>query len=297
MAFQMGDSPLRVGAAQIGVELFEVERNVEKHLAWIEQARAQGVELLVFPELSLTGYEVGGRGYELGMSLNHPVLRRLAEAAGDMAVVVGFVEEGFAAQFYCSAAFLRAGKVRFVHRKLNLANYGAMEEAKFFAAGRYVETVPVAPPFTATILLCADTWNPALVHLAALHGATMLIVPTNSSLDAASGDFSKPRKWDIVLEFYSVIYAMPIVFANRVGTEGDHTFWGGSRIIDARGEVLARAGREDETLLCADLSYDAVRKARFELPTVRDSNLDLVDREVTRLVSRLGIPHLIRDDP
>src|SRR5690606_6270434 len=101
----------------------------------------------------------------------------------------------------------------------------------------------------------------------------------------------------IVLEFYSVIYGLPIVFANRVGTESGHTFWGGSRIIDPRGEVVVRAGREEEALLCAELSYDAVRRARFELPTVRDSNLDLLHREVDRLVSRLGIPEGIRDDP
>jgi len=129
------------------------------------------------------------------MGVRHPVLKKLAEAAGDMAVVVGFVEEGYAAQFFSAAAYLEQGHVKFVHRKLNLANYGAMEEAKFFAPGRYLETVEIARPFAGAILLCADTWNPALVHLAALHGATMLMVPTNSSLDAESGDFSKPDKW------------------------------------------------------------------------------------------------------
>jgi len=287
----------RVAAAQIDIALFDVEANVEKHLAWIEKARAQDVQLLVFPELSLTGYKVGSRGYQLGMDIHHRLLRKIAEAADEMAVVVGFVEEGYAAQFFNAAAYLERGHVKFVHRKLNLANYGAMEEAKFFAAGRYLETVEIARPFTGAILLCADTWNPALVHLAALHGATMLIVPTNSSLDAESGDFSKPDKWSLALKFYSGMYGLPIVFANRIGTEAGHTFWGGSRILDPHGEIVAEAQQQTETLVVGDVSYDAVRRARFELPTVRDSNLSLVHREVDRLVRRLGVPVRIRDKP
>lgn len=290
------DTVIRVAAAQIDVGLCEVEANLDKHLAWIERARGEGVELLVFPELSLTGYKVGSRGYQMGLDAQSPVLRRIADAAGDMAVVVGFIEEGYAAQFYCAAAYIEGGATRFVHRKLNLANYGAMEEAKFFAPGRYLETVAIKQPFSGAILLCADTWNPALVHLAALHGATLLIVPTNSSLDAESKDFSKPGKWNIALQFYSGMYGLPIVFANRIGEEAGHRFWGGSRILDPHGEIVAKVDDDSETLIVGELSYDAVRKARFELPTVRDSNLALVQREVNRLATRLGVPELIREN-
>lgn len=286
---------LRAAAAQIDIALCDVDANVEKHLAWIEDARAAGVELLVFPELSLTGYKVGHTGYTLGLGASDPLLARLAKAAGDMTVVVGFIEEGHAAQFFCSAAVLHAGKVLFVHRKLNLANYGAMEEAKFFAVGRYVETFRL-PPFDGSVLLCADMWNPGLVHLSALHGATLLLVPTNSSLDHESGDFSKPTKWDTVLRFYAMIYGLPIVFCNRLGEEAGHTFWGGSRIVDAHGDIVAQAGREREELLVGEISFEQVRKCRYELPTVRDSNLGLIQREIDRLAHRVGVPDHIRDD-
>lgn len=287
---------MRVAAAQIEPKPYDVHGNLEKHLEWIDKARAEQVDLLVFPELSLTGYNVGPRAPDVAMHIEDPALQLLAEAAGDMSIVVGFVEEGFAAQFYCAAAYLAAGKPAFVHRKLNLANYGAMEEGKYFASGRYVEPFPVRDPFTAVMLLCADTWNPALVHLAALHGATMLIVPTNSSLDAKTQDFSKPQTWDVVLSFYSAIYGIPIIFANRIGTEGDHEFWGGSRIMGPQGAPLAEASSDGEQLVIAEVSYQEVRTARFKLPTVRDSNLGLFQREVNRLVKRLGVPNRIRDD-
>lgn len=287
-------SALRVGCAQIDVVPFDVMRNVETHRELIAEAREQDVSVCVFPELSLTGYSTGERSYELAMKPSDPVLARLTEDAGDMFVIVGFIEEGYAAQFFNSAAVLRGGEVVFVHRKLNLATYGNLEEGKYFATGRYIEPFDLGDPFAGSILICADMWNPALVHLAALHGATVLLSPTNSALDSVSGAFSNPRGWEVVVSFYAMIYGLPVVMANRVGREDELVFWGGSRILGPRGEVLALASDEETTLLTADLSYDLIKRARFELPTVRDSNLALVEREIGRLAERVGVPQAYR---
>jgi predicted amidohydrolase len=284
---------LRTAVVQLDVVAQDIQANLERHLDFIAQARARDVRVLVFPELSLTGYRL--RSHALGMPYDSEVLSRLAEAAGDMFVVVGFIEEGFAAQHFNSAAVVHNRKIVHLHRKLNLATYGDMEEGKYFAAGRYLETFEVENRFNAAVLICSDMWNPGLVHLAAVHGATLLLVPTNSSLDAISGDDTKPGRWDIFLRHYSTIYGQPIAFANRIGTEGGFTFWGGSRIFDAFGNILASAERDEECLLVADLSYEDVCRARFELPTVRDSNLGLIQREIDRLASRLGVPEKFRD--
>jgi len=293
------DRRLKVGVAQIHPALGDVEANLEKHVDWIERARGEGVELLVFPELSLTGYDLRGRSVDLAIEVEHPLqhgaLRVIAEAAGEMFVVVGFIEEGFGAQLFNAGAVFHRGDQLFVHRKLNLANYGDMQEAKFFATGRYLEPFKLPKHFVGAMLLCSDCWNPALVHIAALHGATALIVPTNSSLDANSGDVTKPDRWDLVLRFYASLYGLPVIFCNRVGTEGNHTFWGGSRILDPFGEVQALASRDAEELLVVDIDLDAVKQARFLLPTVRDSNLDLIAREVDRLAQRVGVPRVVRD--
>jgi predicted amidohydrolase len=112
-------------------------------------------------------------------------------------------------------------------------------------------------------------------------------------VDPETGDFSKPERWDLVLRFYAMLYGLPIVFANRVGRERPFEFWGGSRILDPFGNELARAGTE-EALLVADLSYEDVCKARFQLPTVRDSNLALIHREIDRLVNWVGVPERVR---
>lgn len=283
---------LRTAVVQLDIAPRDVEANLARHLEFIEQARTRSVRVLVFPELSLTGY--CQRSHALGIAYDSEVVARLAAAAGEMFVVVGFVEEGFAAQRFDSAAVLHDGGIVHLHRKLNLATYGDMDEGKFFATGRYLETFEIEKGFHAAVLICSDMWNPGLVHLAALHGATLLLVPTNSSIDAISGDATKPDRWDIFLRHYSTIYGMPIAFVNRIGSEEGFAFWGGSRIYDPFGNIVARAGRDEECLLVADLSYEDVSRARFELPTVRDSNLGLIQREIDRLASRLGVPEEFR---
>jgi len=289
----MKHGALTLGAAQIRCALGDVRENLRIHLDMIEQAREAGVDVLVFPELSLTGYHLARRTLDVAMSRTDPVIRRLAEAAEGIAVVAGFVEEGPSAQFHNAAALVRDGKLLFIHRKLNLATYGNLEEDKYFAEGRYVEVFRQDSPWIASVLICADMWNPALVHLAALHGATLLLAPVASSVDAVGGDFSNPGGWETALSFYAMLYGMPAVMTNHCGESGGLRFWGGSRIVGAHGKTIACAGDQPE-LLVAGVDYAELRRARFQLPTVRDSNLDLIYREVRRLAGRIGVPEMVR---
>lgn len=297
----MEAAPLRIGVAQIDTRLATAEANLDKHLEYIERAQAEGVELLVFPETSLTGFphrEGAGDGgvHQHALSRRSAPIQRVLEAAGDMVVVVGLLEEAPAAQFYNSALVLGRGEQLHLHRKLNLATYGNLEESKYFAQGRYVESFDLVPDtWRVSVLICADSWNPALVHLAALHGSTLLVIPTNSAEDAVGAEFSNPDGWDLTTRFYAMIYGMPLVMANRVGAESGQRFWGGSRIVDPLGNVLAEAPRHEEALLTAEISYESVRRARIQLPTVRDSNLALVQREIARLEQLIGVPSNVRD--
>jgi predicted amidohydrolase len=92
-----------------------------------------------------------------------------------------------------------------------------------------------------------------------------------------------------------MIYGMPIVVANRVGLEGGLHFWGGSRILGPKGDILVMSETPEETLLEVELDYKELRDARFRLPTVRDSNLDLIRRETERLAQTVGVPSSVRD--
>ena len=290
------NSRLVVAVAQFAPRLGDLTANADSHARLIRQAQAAGVELLLFPELSLTGYQLGERIIEVALDRYDPLLRELADVAPEMTVVLGFVEEGPAAQFYNAAIALHGGRMEFLHHKLNLPAYGNLEEAKWFAAGSFIETFGTGRPWRVATLICADLWNPALVHLAMVHGATLLLAPINSAVDAVGGQFSNPEGWERTVRFYAMMYGMPVLMANRVGVEDTARFWGGSRIIGPIGETLAEAGPDEECLLTATLDYQAIRQARFHLPTLRDANLDLVNREVKRLAAKVGVPTFMRDE-
>jgi predicted amidohydrolase len=285
-----GSGTLRVGAAQIRTELGDIDANAQMHLDMIKRARTLGLDALVFAELSLTGYSVRHKAVDLALHRHDPRITELAAAAGPMWTTFGFIEEGIAAQLHNSAITVRDGDIAFIHRKLNLASYGNLEEDKHFAEGRYIDTFDLtATPWRAGTMICADLWNPALVHLAAVHGATLLNVPIASATNAVSGEFSNPDNWTLALRFFAMIYGMPLIVTNLAVTEGEATFWGGSRILDAFGETLAHAG-DGEELITATIDHEQVKRARYQLPTVRDSNLDLIHREVNRLAWNVGIP-------
>ncbi len=273
---------LKVAAAQVPCATGLVEHNLAQHLAMVEEARSKGADVLVFPELSLTGYVGAPDLLALARPSDAQELLRLAEAAGPMTVAAGFIEEGPAAQFYTAQALLGGGAVLHVHRKLNLAGYGRLEEPKHFARGQDIAAVSLTRQWQAAVLICADLWNPALPWLAAVDGATLLLVPAASSRDAVAPEFDNPDGWDVVLRHTALVYGLPVVFANHCGTAGGARFWGGSRIIDADGRECARAGA-DPGLVIAEVDYDSVRRARIRLPTVRDADPRLVRAALDRL--------------
>lgn len=291
----MPGTPLKIGAAQFASVIGDVDRNVDIHLDWIERGRQAGLDLLVMPEVSLTGHHGVERLLGVAMRRTDPRLKRLARAAGAMAVVVGFIEEGPAAQFYDTAAILHDDRLVYVHRKVNLATYGNLEEGKHYARGRFVDTHALDDDWRLGLLICADLWNPALAHLSFLHGATMLIVPVSSGIEAVAAEFDNPAGWALTMRFYAMIYGAPAIMVNRTGTERGLNFWGGSRIVDPFGRELAVAG-DGEELITATLDYEALRLARRNLPTVRDSDMELVHRETARLMGRLGVPEIVRDE-
>ncbi|MCS4504346.1 NAD+ synthetase [Arhodomonas aquaeolei] len=268
---------LLAGAAQINCALGEPDTNLDRHLEWIARARAGGVGLLVFPELSLTGYGLGRRVPDVAMHRDHPRLVRLAEAADGITVVAGFIEAASPGEYYNAVAVVRDGELAAVHRKLNLPTYGGLEEGKHFHAGRGLTEVALDGGWRASPLICADLWNPGLVHAAMLARPEVLIAPVNSASGIVSESFSNERNWLTNITFYAMTYATPVIMANRYGPEGDSHFWGGSRILDPRGEVLAAAD-DGEALVTAQLDREAIARARYDMPTHRDADTPLVRR-------------------
>ncbi|MBV7486551.1 nitrilase-related carbon-nitrogen hydrolase [Bordetella sp. BOR01] len=262
---------LHAAAAQFDSIPGDLDANCARHLALIAQARERHLDLLVFPELSLVGHGAGRHAPELGLEPGHALIQSLADAAGPVRTVFGFVETDAAGQYYNSVATVGDGRLLHVHRKVNLATYGRLDDGKYYARGGLPRAFTLDSRWSLATPICADLWNPALVHELACQGANVMAAPISSGLEAVGTGFDNPAGWAVNLQFHAMTYGCYLVMANRTDTEDGLTFWGGSRIVDPFGQVIAQAGNTATQLVCARLDHDTLRRARFLLPTVRDA--------------------------
>src|SRR5918992_1894183 len=207
---------MRVALAQIDSVLGDTEENLRRAKEVVAQAKDRGADLTVFPELSLSGYALGELGDDVPIEAHSKPIVSLAEAAGEMAVVVGFCEEGRGFQTYNSAAYLEGGVLRHVHRKLYLPNYRIYEERKHYNPGQSMRAFDTRFGRMA-MLICNDAWQPFLPFIAVQDGAQVLIIP------AASGPYPHPELldtrgyWRGVTPLFPPILQRYLVFLYRIG--------------------------------------------------------------------------------
>jgi predicted amidohydrolase len=276
------DRTLRVALAQVAPALGEVAENARQVRDYIVGAREMAADLVVFPELTLSGYSLGLARDDLTLSVDDPELARLAEGADGLGCVVGFAEAG-RVHTHNSAAYLERGEVRHVHRKLYLPTYDIWEERKHFTPGSAMRAFDTDIGRVA-ILICSDAWQPALAVVAIQDGARVLIVPANSTARRTENR----RDWHDINRFCARQLECYVVFVNRVGEEGELSFWGGSHVYDPWGELVAEAPVDEPALLTAELDLAAVRRRRREMPLVKEARLALLSRELERLAADGG---------
>lgn len=279
---------LNVALAQVDCVLGDVTENTRRAREAIVRARADGANLVIFPELSLTGYALGTVTEDVALPVDDPAVTDLAAAADDVAVVVGCVEHG-RVQTYNTALYLENGAVSHVQRKTHLPTYGRFEEHKHFSQGPALRAFDTRLGRFA-LLICNDAWQAPLAYIAAHDGARVLIVPACSSLEPGSGTDPAEieRDWSDLLRFHARFLQAWVVFVNRVGEEAGLTFWGGSQVVDPWGRIVAQAPRAEEALVHADIDLLAVRRRRRELPLLKEPRLGLVRREMDRLIEDAG---------
>lgn len=278
----------RVGLAQINPTLGNVERNLEMHREFIEQGKKAGVDLLVFPELSLTGYFLKDMVPQVALRLDSPTVRRLAEMSRGTSVVVGLVEESRSALFYNSALYLEDGVIRHCHRKVYLPTYGLFDEQRYLARGRTVRTFSSRFGTTA-LLICEDLWHASTVYIAAQQGAELLLIPSASpGRGVAEGErtLAIAETWEAMNRTYSTLFTLGLCFSNRVGYEDGVSFWGGSEVLSPAGERLLKGEYFEEGFLTGVLDLEEVRRARIFTTVGRDEDLDLTLRELGRVYYR-----------
>jgi predicted amidohydrolase len=279
---------MRVTLAQVDSRLGEVDGNLELAERVLAHAAADSADLVVFPELFLSGYSVGcGDAYRAVLA-DDPRLERLTAGDASPGLVVGFTESpARGPHTYNSAGYYQGGRLVHVHRKLYLPTYGPFEERKHFTPGPSLRAFAVADTQLA-ILICNDAWQPQLAFLATQEGARVLLVPANSAQSLFPEHYDSADYWRGITRFYGRMFQLYVVFVNRVGVEGDLRFWGGSHVVDPWGNVIAEAAEGTEDLVTVDLDLAEVRRRRRSIPLVKEARLGLLQREVKRLLQEGG---------
>jgi predicted amidohydrolase len=275
---------MRLALAQIDSVLGDVGANLARMGEVAAEANARQADLVVFPELATHGYWLGQVPDTLSLTAGDPRLLELAAGRAD--VLAGFHEDAGLRNFN-SAAYLSHGQVVHVHRKLYLPTYLSWEERKHSSPGQSLRVFD-APGARAAVLICNDAWQPALPWLAAQDGAELLLVPANSAPALNPAALDTIDYWQQLLRFIARMQQCWVVFVNRVGTEGGVRFWGGSRVLDPTGEVVAEAELWEPALVTADIDIAASRRRRREVPLLAEARLGLVERELRRLIAEGG---------
>jgi predicted amidohydrolase len=262
--------------------LGDVEANLALHRDWIRRARGERADLLVFPELSLTGYSLRDLVTGVAVPLKGGPLAALAKEAGPMAVVLGAVVPSRTGPPSNAGVLLEGGKVAFVHRKVYLPNHGMFEEGRYFSAGdRFRVHRSKALGLNVGILVCRDLWHLSSGVALAYRGMDLLVAQSASpGRDLAGDGFGSLRMLRVLNEASARGLGVFVVHANRVGTEEGITFAGGSEIWEPTGRLSASGPEDGEALVTADLDVDLLRRARTALPLERDEKRDLVSREI-----------------
>jgi predicted amidohydrolase len=278
---------MRVALAQIDSVLGDTEENLRRAKEVVAQAKDRGADLTVFPELSLSGYALEELDDDVAIEAHSETISSLAEAAGEMAVVVGFCEEGQRFQTYNSAAYLEGGVLRHLHRKLYLPNYRIYEERKHYNPGQSMRAFDTRFGRMA-MLICNDAWQTFLPFIAVQDGAQVLIIPADSGSYPYPELLDTRSYWRGITRFYARMLESYVIFVNRVGQQDSLVFWGYSHVVDPWGMVVAEGPVYEEALITVDIDLGNVRRRRKEVPLVKEARLALLARELNRLVEEGG---------
>ncbi len=255
---------LRIGLCQINTTVGDIKGNTRKILDYMARGKRAGADLLVFPEMAITGYPPEDLLFmPKFIEANLKAIKTIARATSNITAIVGFVhKEG---DIFNSAALLHHGRLINVYSKVYLPNYGVFDELRYFRPGKEnfiftLQSIPIG------ISICEDLWYPGdPIRTQALSGGAQLMINISSSPYHSGKTASREKLISTRASDNSAIVA----YCNLVGGQDELVFDGGSMIFDQKGELIVRGRQFEEDLILADLDMEAVFRMRLHDPRIR----------------------------
>lgn len=274
--------------AQIKPKLGCIADNLKTIEVEIAKAREAGADLIVFPELALTGYFLKDLVPEVALRVDSPEIMRLIELSRGISIAVGFVEETDDYHFFNSALYLEDGAIRHLHRKVYLPTYGLFDEQRYLARGESFRAFDTKLGRFG-MLICEDMWHLSASYILAMDGATTLLCLSSSPSRGIEGDsLGSASAWQKLVSTTALFLNCRVLYCNRVGFEDGVNFWGGSEYVAPSGESVVRGKLLEEDSVTAMVDEGALRRERIFSPMIRDENLFVTMQELRRIACERG---------
>ncbi|MGC9099806.1 MAG: nitrilase-related carbon-nitrogen hydrolase [Caldisericum sp.] len=274
----------KISLAQINPTLGNLEKNLSKHLEFTEKAILEDAKVVVFPELSISGYVLRDLTYDVSLPVNSDFFKPLKEISKNIDIILGFVEKGEDKIIYNSAMYLSKGEIKLVYRKMFPPTHGMFEELRFFGKGTSYKSIKTDYG-KLSVVICRDFFHPTLLSLAYLDNVDFVFAISNMPLRGLKGE--KPQIQETVenaSSLYTNFFGFFVVYVNRVGFDDGLGFYGGSFIQSPTGKKVIALRLFEEELLTGEIDTDDIYKKRTSFPLIKEEDKLTFEENLRRLI-------------
>ncbi|MCP5103636.1 MAG: hypothetical protein GY950_09670 [bacterium] len=277
---------MKIRAVQFSPALGNIQKNLDFHTKKIADAVSNKKNLIIFPELSISGYQMKDIVYDVCLTPNDEIFNQFKTLSRKIDIVIGApVEEPTGIIHNCGLYFSK-GELLHNHRKTQLPTFGMFEEELIFKAGDQYRTFRVGE-FTVGIIICREILFPAIAYLYYLQGVDFLVGISNSPYRGMSKEdgFSSLKFWERMGEVFAINYHQNYVFVNRTGFEDGIGFGGGSFFAAPGKGIVQKAAYYDDDTLDFEIGMEAVRQSRLAANYLRDDKPQVIFNELKRILN------------
>jgi predicted amidohydrolase len=273
---------IKVALAQMSCKVSDKTHNIRTMAAYIRKAKKQKADIILFPELSATGYVTKDRTYELAETIPGPSTKKIEKLAKEnqMYVIHGMIEKSAKAKgvVYNTAVLTSPHGVIGHYRKMYLPTHSIFEEKRYFRQG-YETPMFDTQIGKVGIIICYDIFFPEIVRLLRLKGVEIIAC-------ISASPSVRRNYFEILTAARALENTVYVAYVNLVGIEDGLQFWGGSRVIAPNGRIIAQAKYDEEDLILGAIDYTDIPRTETFVPTLRDLRPELFN-ELSDLSKKL----------
>jgi len=276
---------MKVRGIQFSPALGNLKKNLSFHIDTIEKAIQDRFELIIFPELSISGYHLMDIVYDIALTPEDETIKQFKKLSREIDILIGAPVEEVTGIIYNCALYFANGDLRHIHRKTQLPTFGMFQEHMLFKAGDQFRSFKIGD-FTAGIIICREILFPSIAYLYFLQNVDFLIGISNSPHRGINKDgMASLKLWERMGEVFAIHYHQNYVFINRSGFEDGMGFGGGSFFAEPGKGIIKKAKYFEDDILDFEIRKETVRRSRIGGNYLRDEKPEIILKELKRILN------------